>query len=181
MDRLIWVLLTIVLIALVFWAMRRGWVNRVRRQQAVLAEFPAPPAELGTVELRPAMTGMYVGTTRAPDWQDRIAVGDIGHRSEGVARLHPSGLLLERTGATALWIPAESIVDARRDHKLANKVVPGAGLLVVRWRLGETELDTGFRFDDKAEHEPWAEAVRGLGPASVAAHDTTANSRQEDE
>jgi hypothetical protein len=164
MDRFLWVLGLVALLALVFFGMRRGWVNRARRQGAELPDFPVPPAEPGD-ELLPAATGMYVGTTRATDWQDRIAVGDIGHRANGTAHLHASGLLLRRTGASSLWIPAESIVDCRLDHKLANKVVPGAGLVVVTWRLGEQLLDTGFRGDDKMTQTDWVEAVRTLSPA----------------
>ncbi|MER6988239.1 transporter [Saccharopolyspora hirsuta] len=189
MERTLWVLGLAALAALVFFGMWRGWRNRARRQAAELPDFPAPPAEPGA-ELRPAATGMYVGTTKATDWQDRIAVGDIGHRADGSAHLHAAGLLLERTGASDLWIPAESVVDCRLDHKLANKVVPGAGLVVVTWRLGEVLLDTGFRGDDKDAQTEWVEAIRALAPAEEvvgAAHagpeETTggsAESRQEE-
>ncbi|WP_223840080.1 PH-like domain-containing protein [Saccharopolyspora pogona] len=164
MERFLWVLGMAAVVALVFFGMWRGWGNRARRQAAELPDFPVSPAEPGE-ELLPAATGMYVGTTRATDWQDRIAVGDIGHRANGTAHLHASGLLLRRTGASDLWIPAGSIVDSRLDHKLANKVVPGAGLVVVTWRLGEQLLDTGFRGDDKTTQTEWVEAVRAISPA----------------
>ncbi|PKW19074.1 transporter [Saccharopolyspora spinosa] len=173
MERFLWVLGMAAMVALVFFGMWRGWGNRVRRQAAELPDFPVPPAEPGE-ELLPAATGMYVGTTRATDWQDRIAVGDIGHRANGTAHLHASGLLLRRTGASDLWIPAESIVDSRLDHKLANKVVPGAGLVVVTWRLGEQLLDTGFRGDDKTTQTDWVEAVRAISPADELTRDETA-------
>ncbi|MCI2420201.1 transporter [Saccharopolyspora sp. K220] len=176
MERLLWVLGLVALLALVFFGMRRGWVHRARRQAAELPDFPVPPAEPGE-QLLPAASGMYVGTTKATDWQDRIAVGDIGHRANGTAHLHASGLLLRRTGASALWIPAESIVDCRLDHKLANKVVPGAGLVVVTWRLGDQLLDTGFRGDDKAAQTDWVEAVRALAPADEVVSAKTGWSR----
>ncbi|GAB2682939.1 transporter [Saccharopolyspora gloriosae] len=167
MERTLWVLALLLLLALVYFGMRRGWLNRKRRQTAELAEFPVAPE--GVAE-QPALladaSGFYVGSTRAGDWQDRIAVGDVGHRANAVARLRGSGLLLERTGASALWIPAESVVDARVDHKLANKVVPGAGMLVVTWRLGGQGIDTGFRADDKSTQDEWAGAVRALAPAA---------------
>jgi hypothetical protein len=166
MERALWVLALVVLFALVLYGMRRGWVNRARRQSVRLPEFPPVPAEVSEEdELRPGVTGFYVGTTEAGDWQDRIVVGDIGHRANGTAHMHRSGLLLDRTGASPLWIPAESLRAARVDHKLANKVVPGAGLLVVTWQLGQHRLDTGFRCDDKAVQHEWAEAVRALVPA----------------
>ena len=175
LERWLWVLALVALAALVFFGMRRGWVNRARRQAELLPEFPAVPDDAGEA-LLPAATGMYVGTTIAGDWQDRVAVGDIGHRANGTARLHRSGLLVERDGASAVWIPAESVRAARVDHKLANKVVPGAGLLVITWSLGEQRLDTGFRCDDKEVHNDWVEAVRAL-----ATRDETAGTRQEEQ
>ncbi|MFR9731801.1 transporter [Saccharopolyspora sp. MS10] len=167
MGRTLWVLALLVLLVLVFFAMRRGWLNRKRRQEAELAEFPQVPEGVAELpELLADATGFYVGSTRAGDWQDRIAVGDIGHRANAVARLRGSGLLLERTGASPIWIPGESVLDARVDHKLANKVVPGAGMLVVTWRLGDQDIDTGFRADDKSAQDEWANAVRALAPAA---------------
>lgn len=167
MERMLWVLALLLLLALVYFGMRRGWLNRKRRQTAELAEFPVAPEGVAERSALLADTsGFYVGSTRAGDWQDRIAVGDIGHRANAVARLRSEGLLLERSGASAMWIPAESVVDARVDHKLANKVVPGAGMLVVTWRLGDQDIDTGFRADDKSTQDEWAGAVRALAPAA---------------
>ncbi len=180
MSRTLWVLALAVLAALCLYGMRRGWLNRARHQGATLPELPQPPAELGG-ELVTALSGLYVGTVRAGDWQDRIAVGDIGHRSVATARLWSRGLLLRRSGASPLWIPAESLIAARVDHKLANKVVPGAGLLVVTWRLGEHLLDTGFRAEDTTEQPRWAEALRALVPGDEPTrYEETAGTRQEE-
>lgn len=183
MERALWVIVLVVLAALVMYGMRRGWVNRARGQAAQLPEFPAAPVGIAEQpQLLSEETGFYVGTTRAGDWQDRIVVGDVGHRAEAVAKLHESGLLLERTGATPLWIPAELFRDARVDHKLANKVVPGAGMLVVTWQLGDHALDTGFRADDKAPQTTWAETLRAMVPGrdEPIRGDETAGARQEE-
>lgn len=164
MERLIWVLVLVAFAGLVMLGMRRGWVNRRNRQAAELAEFPTPPTRFADDPVLDELTGMYMGTTKAGDWQDRVVVGDIGHRANGSVFLHREGLLVQRDGASPVWIPAESFTGARVDHKLANKVVPGVGLLVVTWRLGEQLLDTGFRADDAAEQARWAETVAGLVP-----------------
>lgn len=158
MIRALLVLALAALVVLIFYGMWRGWVHRQRRQSD-LPPFPVMPEGISAPELLPAETGLYVGTTYAGDWQDRIAVGDIGHRANATARLWPEGLLLEREGASPLWIPRESVVDARVDHKLANKVVPGAGLWVVSWRHGDRVLDTGFRPDEKETQEQWAKSI----------------------
>ncbi|WP_187352072.1 PH-like domain-containing protein [Allosaccharopolyspora coralli] len=169
MERALWVLALVLLAALVFFGMYRGWRNRARRQQDV-PEFPTAPGAMVEDLLTP-VTGLYVGTTRSGDWQDRIVVGDIGHRANATAHASADGVLLDRDGASSVWIPKQSIVDARVDHKLANKVVPGAGLLVVTWQLGAHTLDTGFRSDDTPNQREWANTIAGLAHREDDGHD----------
>lgn len=184
MARILWVLGLAAVAALILYGMRRGWVHRARRQAEQLAEFPAEPDGLSDEpELLPAAYGLYVGTTTAGDWQDRIAVGDIGHRANATAHVRRSGVLLQRSGAESLWIPAASLHAVRVDHKLANKVVPGAGMVVLTWQLGQQWLDTGFRAAGTTTQNEWAESIRELVPADEAAQprrDETAGTRQEE-
>ena len=160
MTRFLLVLAVIAFFVLCAAAMRWGWRNRQRRQ-AYLPGFPEAPDGLTFREL-PELTGVYVSTVTAGDWQDRIAVGDIGHRAAVTVRLADQGLLLDRVGASPLWIPIDSIVDIRRDRGLAGKVMGIEGLLVIRWKLGEHQLDSGVRGDDKDGYEDWISAVRAL-------------------
>lgn len=149
-------------------AMWWGYRNRARRQDAVLPEFPQPPRELGADLLDP-VTGVYISTTTAKSWQDRVAIGDIGFRAAATLHLTGDGVLFDREGADRVWIPAGSVVSARTDRAIAGKVMSRDGLLVVRWRLGEHELDTGFRGDDKDVYADWLEALRGLATKGGAA------------
>jgi hypothetical protein len=165
MTRFLLVLLVLAFFVLCAAAMRRGWRNRQRRQSAYLPAFPQPPAERPADVDLPELTGVYVGSATAGNWQDRIAVGDVGHRSAVTVRLSDKGLLLDRVGASPLWIPVEAIVDARADRALAGKVMGIDGLFVVRWRLGDHELDSGVRGDDKDVYDTWIGAVRALAGA----------------
>lgn len=158
MTRVLLSLLVLAIFLLCLYGMWRGWQNRKRRQ-ADLPEFPAPPAEPGATVLE--TTGVYVGTTLGGDWQDRVAVGDVGHRAESVLRLTERGVLVEREGASPLWIPADRVEGARTARGLAGKVMTADGLLVVRWQLGDRVLDTGFRGDDKDVYEQWVLALGG--------------------
>lgn len=157
MTRLLLSLGLLAVFLLCLYGMWRGWQRRARVQAEVLPEFPSPPADTGATVLE--TTGVYVGTTIGEDWQDRVAVGDIGHRAEATLRLTENGVLVERTGASALWIPAEQVAGARTARGLAGKVMTADGLLVVRWRLGDEVLDTGFRGDDKDVYEQWVQAL----------------------
>jgi hypothetical protein len=164
------VVLTLAIVAfflLCVLAMWWGYRNRARRQDAVLPEFPQPPQELGKDLLDPA-TGVYISTTTAKSWQDRVAIGDVGFRAAATLRLTGDGVLFDREGADRVWIPAGSVVSARTDRAIAGKVMSRDGLLVVRWRLGEHELDTGFRGDDKDVYADWVEALTGLAKGGAA-------------
>ncbi|MBB4680875.1 PH-like domain-containing protein [Crossiella cryophila] len=167
------ILLTLAMVALILlcaYGMLHGWRKRSRRQATELPPFPAVPAGLSTVEpLLPPETGVYVGTTAAENWVERITVADIGHRAEATATLYPQGLLLDRVGASPLWIDAATIRDARTARGLAGKVVGNNGLLVITWAHGEHLLDTGFRGDDKTGYSDWIAAITQRKAANESA------------
>ena len=168
MIRVLLVLVVIVFFALCVTGMWFGWRGRARRQAAFLGEFPAPPAwaveedAARPKDLLDPETGVYVGSTIAGDWQNRIAVGDIGFRAAATMSLSRQGLLIERTGASPLWIPADALVSARTDRALAGKVMGIEGLFVVRWQLGDQQIDSGLRGDDKNTYAAWVDAVSAL-------------------
>lgn len=137
----------VVLIALAIGRMSRGWRHRADLQADRIGSLPEVPAELGE-PVAPAVRGLYLGSTLAPDWLDRINFGDLGFRAAAVLTRYDGGILLERSGAGRIWMPRESVVGVRTAGALAGKVIPGRGVLVVRWRLPSgTEIDSGFRGD----------------------------------
>lgn len=161
MERTLWVVGLLVLFALCIWLMYRGWQNRAARQAARIGELPHVPGDLGAQVLEPT-TGLYLGSTIAPSWQDRITVGDLGFRATAELTRFERGILLERDGATVLWIPQESITAVRTERGHAGKVMTEDGVLVIRWKLPTgTEIDTGFRGDDKTVYPAWARAMTG--------------------
>ncbi len=156
MDRLLWTLLLVALWLGALYLMYRGWTRKAARQAARIGELPRVPKELGAQLLEPA-TGLYVGSTLAPSWQDRIAVGDLGFRSSAEITRFEKGILLLRSGSATIWIPQDSITAVRTERGLAGKVMTADGLLVIRWKLPTgTEIDTGFRGDDKTVYPAWA-------------------------
>ncbi|MCP2248476.1 PH-like domain-containing protein [Lentzea aerocolonigenes] len=157
MTRVLLVLVVFLFFALCVYGMWHGWKRR-QAKQASLPAFPATPSTLGAATLE--TTGVYIGTTNAGNWQDRVQVGDIGHRAEATLSLVPEGVAIERVGATPIFIPAESIRDARTDRGLAGKVMfSEEGLLVVQWENQGHLFDTGFRGDDKDVYDEWVAAL----------------------
>ncbi|MGE0217575.1 transporter [Mycolicibacterium sp.] len=144
-----------VLIAVLIQAMIRGWRRRAQRQAEIIGALPPLPETVGPA-LVGATKGLYVGSTLVPHWNDRVAAADLGFRAKAVLSRYPEGIMMQRTGAGPIWIPDESIVEIRTETGVAGKVIPGDGVLAIRWRLPSgTEIDTGFRADDRRDYSKW--------------------------
>jgi hypothetical protein len=159
MERLILVLVVIAFFLLAVWGMRVGWRRRARAQSVLVPPFPQVPEEPGEL-LLPEADGLYVSTTTAGNWQDRIVTRGMGLRGRAVLRRYPDGVEVDRAGAPGFWIPAESIVDVKRAGAIAGKVMGTDSLLLITWRLGGVELDTGFRGNDHGVYPQWTESLR---------------------
>jgi hypothetical protein len=148
--------------------MMRGWVHRARRQVEAIGSLPPLPETVGPAII-PATKGLYVGSTIAgsdspgaggasPSWLDRVVVGDLGFRSKAVLTRYPEGIMVQRIGASPIWIPEASITTIRTERGIAGKALTYDGILAIRWRLPSgTEIDTGFRGDDRAQLANWVE------------------------
>lgn len=156
------------LIAVLIQAMMRGWRRRVQRQAELIGTLPPLPDTVGPA-LAPATKGLYIGSTLAPHWNDRVAAGDLGFRAKAVLTRYPEGIMLQRTGAGPVWIPDDAIAEIRTVKNLAGKVIFGGrsgaagaqtqshdAILAIRWRLPSgTEIDTGFRADNRSDYAKW--------------------------
>ena len=147
------------LIAFLIRQMLRGWLHRARRQAQLIGTLPPMPDTVGPA-LIPATKGLYVGSTLAPSWLDRIAVGDLGYRAKAVLTRYPEGIMLQRTGTGPIWIPDDAITAIRTERGIAGKAMTHQGILAIRWRLPSgTEIDTGFRADNRADYDRWLEVA----------------------
>jgi hypothetical protein len=97
----------------------------------------------------------------------------LGYRSKAVLTRYPEGIMVQRSGASPIWIPQESITAIRTERGMVGKVVPAGlgsrrardhdgsaasheGILAIRWRLPSgTEIDLGFRGNDRDEYTRW--------------------------
>ncbi|MGI5467660.1 hypothetical protein [Streptomyces sp. CA-132043] len=154
--RIGWVVGLLLFIALLYWLMREGWKWR-GTLQGDLPELPQTPDTPG--EPRLTMSGRYHGSTTAGQWLDRIVARGLGTRSRAEVTLTEQGVDVVRPGAQDFFIPAADLLGARLDKGIAGKVLPEGGLLVLTWRLGEKEIDSGFRSDRAAEHAAWVTAL----------------------
>jgi hypothetical protein len=146
-----------VVVVVLMQAMMRGWRRRTERQAEMIGTLPPLPDTVGAAII-PATKGLYVGSTLVPHWNDRVAAGDLGYRTKAVLTRYPEGIMLQRSGAGPIWIPDDAIEAIRTERGIAGKVVSEDGILAIRWRLPSgTEIDTGFRADDRGVYARWLE------------------------
>ncbi|MFT7873469.1 MULTISPECIES: PH-like domain-containing protein [Amycolatopsis] len=163
MERFWLVLAIVAFFLLCLWGMYAGWRRKARSQSVQVPPFPEIPADRGAVLLE--STGVYLATTFAGEWQNRVVTRGAGLRTSASWRLHDGGVAVERGGAPDFWIPRDAVTGVRRDTKIAGKVMGTDALLVVTWRLGDVELDTGFRGDDLDDYPQWIEQLKIKGGA----------------
>ncbi|HEY0475303.1 MAG TPA: hypothetical protein VGD34_26720 [Kribbella sp.] len=158
MKTVLGILGTLVVIGAGWFGMYRGWRNRQARQ-AGLAPLPPLP-----IDARGTKTeGVYVATTTAGDWMDRIAVHELGVRSNADLAVSAAGLIFHRQGAADVFIPADHLTGVRTDRGIAGKVTAEAsGLVVVSWNHDGHELDTGFRPRRKADTATLTDSISTL-------------------
>jgi hypothetical protein len=151
---LIFAAVLVVLIAVIIQLMMRGWRRRGEDQAELIGSLPDVPETVG--EAMVTTRGLYVGSTLAPAWNERITAGDLGYRSKAVLTRYPEGIMLERIRAKPIWIPQESITAIRTERGIAGKVAARNGILAIRWRLPlGVEIDTGFRANNRDEYSDW--------------------------
>jgi hypothetical protein len=158
-DTVGWTIGLIVIVGVIYWLMRQGWQWR-KTQQSGLPALPAVPKH--TTEPILELEGRYLATTSAGQWLDRIVAHNLGLRSLAELTLTAEGLTVVRPASTNFFVPVTALRGARTDNRIAGKVVPEGGLLVVTWEHGGKQLDSGFRADHPAEHENWVTAIEVL-------------------
>lgn len=164
-SRILLTIGTLAFAVAVYALMLKGWRSRQRRQ----ADLPAPsvPVEAPRVVV-PAVPGLFVGTTGADDWLDRIVVHQLSDRATGELVLAHDGVHITRDDLPELWIPLTSVVAVTVETSLAGKVV-SSGMLIVSWRLGARTLASAFRATDPAAHPRLRDALTALLPVEDVA------------
>ncbi|HVF05901.1 MAG TPA: glutamine-hydrolyzing carbamoyl-phosphate synthase small subunit [Frankiaceae bacterium] len=148
------------------WLMRRGWRRRAERH-ADLPVLPVPPETTGD-DVVPPLEGLYLGTTEAGAWLERVTAQGLGGRADASLRLVPEGLVVLREGEPDAFVPRADLLGAEVTDAQAGKWIGEGGVLLVTWRLGGIDVDSGFRAHDHSLHGVWASAVNALAPALPA-------------
>jgi hypothetical protein len=147
-------------------AMWRGWRHRAASQ----AELPPLPAALPAAEvLAGPVEAVYVGTTAAGDWLDRVVAQTLGRRSHAAVTVTAAGVIVDRTPESRLDIPVAALRGVRADRAGAHRAGRTDQLLVMTWSHGGRRLDTVVRPRYHRDLEVVRAAVGSLVPDEAAA------------
>jgi hypothetical protein len=144
-DKQLSATLVIVFLAVVLLLMVLGWRARKRRQ-SVLGEPQHPPVDLGAGLGQ--FPGLYVATTMSGEPLNRVAVRGLGFRARTTVGVSSAGVLIPVAGQRDTFIPAADVTGVERATWTIDRVVETGGLVVVRWILDGTAVDSYFRVED---------------------------------
>src|SRR5687767_2470963 len=127
--RYVWASVLFLALGLAYLGMWRGWLRRGRRQGR-LGPLALPPADPGDQLCR--VEGVYLGTTTAGDWLDRVVAQGLGPRADAAVAVTRRGVIIERAGGQLpWWISAHQLDRVGLESAHAGKVLPGDGLVLV--------------------------------------------------
>jgi len=109
-----------------------------------------------------AVEGVYASTTSSGNWLDRIVAHGLGVRSNAWVQVEPDGVFIAREAAPDLFIPVTDLCGAALAPGIAGKVTGGEGVLLITWRLGDRQLDTGFHPRAKQDRARLLDEINAL-------------------
>jgi hypothetical protein len=147
MDRLWGAAVAVVMVAIVFFLMWRGWQRRVRRD-ATRASL-SQQFELDLGDVLGSWRGLYVSTSERLNVLERIAAPGLAFRAQARIVLAERGLVFELRGENATVIPLANVDGVATTQLTIDKVVERGGLTVIDWRIpgenGELDVSSFFR------------------------------------
>jgi hypothetical protein len=159
MDRTLSTSIVIAVILLALVGMILGWRARKRRQSS-LPRPRAVPADIGTEIL--TAEAFYVATTVAGEPLNRVAVAGLGFRARASVVVATRGVVLAIAGEPDAYIPLADLRGVERATWTIDRVVEPGGLVLIAWRLGDTNVDSYFRVAEPADPTPLIEALEGI-------------------
>jgi len=130
--------LAVVLLGLAWW----GWRNRRLRfrhlEGSLMRTLPASPSVL-------SFEGLYVATTLADHPMDRVPVGPLSFRAKAQFSIHPEGVVVGAQGEAPVVLDSRGGIEAGLATWTIDRVVEPEGLVMIRWTLGDTALDSYLR------------------------------------
>lgn len=145
------VAVTIAALVAVLVALLLAWRRRLRAQQHL--RLPSVPADTGAPLA--VFDGLHVATTFASRPLERVVAGGLGFRARTALTVTDAGLLVERVGSPAVFLPTADLSAGTATWAL-DRGVERDGLAVVGWSLADAEgtpvaVESAFRLPPEAQ------------------------------
>ncbi|MFC6235267.1 hypothetical protein ACFPZL_09265, partial [Leucobacter soli] len=102
---------------------------------------------------------LYVSTTPADDPLARVSIPGLRYRGYACLTVRTDGVTLEVVGEAPVHFAADQILGYGTAGRRAGKAVESGGLALLRWSADGRELESSFRFTDRADQVRFAAAV----------------------
>lgn len=130
-----------VLGVLAYWS----WVSKMRKQEKAI-QVPEFIDDTGLPE-----NAQYVATVFADRPLDRVVAHGLAYRGKATVLVAANGVSIYRTGERSFLIPSRELSSVTTGSAVIDRAVEKDGLISIRWRLGEIELETYLRFVSASE------------------------------
>jgi len=143
------------------WGMRRGYLRRRAGEEAAVGPLPATPEPARA----PDGEALYTGTTHGGSRARRLAAHGLFGRGPCRYWLEPGQLVFQRFRGPVVGV--RDVHEVGRTGAHAGRVLGPGRITVVAWRLGDTDVDSGFGFDDADLAEAFAAGVTAVTSRSA--------------
>jgi len=144
------------------WGMRRAYLRRRASEESTVGPLPRIPEP----DRAPDGQALYTGTTYGGSRARRLAAHGLFGRGPCRYWLERDRLVFQRLRGPVTSVRDVCKVGLTGAH--AGRVLAPRRIAVIAWRLGDTEVDTGFAFDDAAMAEAFAQRVAAVTGSHVA-------------
>lgn len=172
MNRLIFALVWIAIVGVVLAAMWWGWRRRTQRDAGVHGV-----AVLAGEVLATFTDVQYVSTTPVGEPLVRVAAPGLRYRGFAEITVRRDGVTVQVRGELPVHLHADDIVGSATVSRRIGKAVERDGLALLVWRSDDRELESSFRFAQRADQSSFGALVAEIawadsGAAGTAPGDT---------
>lgn len=152
--RLALVAVMVLIILGIFLLMLRSWRKMRRGDRLGLSDLPAPMTHAPQgFEPDVEIEALFLGTSVHGQWLSKVLIHDLGTRSRARVSWDAHGILIERGGASDIYIVRSSLVEVTLGSGVAGSVRAKDSVVIFVWNLGEHQIATGVRADTAQGHE----------------------------
>lgn len=163
MNRLIFALVWIAIVGVVLAAMWWGWRRRTQRDAGVHGVAVLAGEVLGTFT-----DVQYVSTTPVGEPLVRVAAPGLRYRGFAEITVRRDGVTVQVRGELPVNLHADDILGTATVSRRIGKAVERDGLALLVWRSDNRELESSFRFTQRADQSSFGALVADIARAESA-------------